>query len=269
MQPANCLNCGKELSAEAQFCPKCGQKAVIHRISLKEIGHETVHFFTHADKGIFHLLKELALRPGKVAREFIQGKRKKYFPPINFILIVAAVCLFSISIVQQYKPVTSSRPGRPAYSQQGKPQQAPPDPAMIKRGINVGKFFSKFSNLLPITAVPLLSFIMWLFYYRNGFNYAEHFTANMYIGGFSVLLYAVLFEPLTLLVDNRYYVLGPYFLFEIIYRSFAYYHFINKKTKLAFVKSLVANLVVILFWMAFTTTLITAYIQHGFWGLLK
>ena len=56
--------------------------------------HEVVHFFTHADKGIFYLVKMLATNPGKVAREYIRGKRKKYFSPLNFFLVVVGLFVF-------------------------------------------------------------------------------------------------------------------------------------------------------------------------------
>jgi hypothetical protein len=66
MRPTNCLNCGSGLGAGYKFCATCGQKANTHRLSFHEIGHDALHYVTHADKGIFHLIKELARRPGKV-----------------------------------------------------------------------------------------------------------------------------------------------------------------------------------------------------------
>lgn len=81
---AACKNCAGELTESYAFCPGCGQKAHLHRLSWHEIGHGLVHYFTHADKGIFSLLKDLATKNGVVAREYIEGQRRKYFPPPNF-----------------------------------------------------------------------------------------------------------------------------------------------------------------------------------------
>src|ERR1700730_19439583 len=79
MHPTNCLNCGTMLTADDNFCPVCGQKTDTHRISFSHIFHEFFHTLTHADKGVLALLRDLAVKPGMVAAEYIAGKRKKYF----------------------------------------------------------------------------------------------------------------------------------------------------------------------------------------------
>ena len=82
-QPATqsiCANCAAPLDPQFRYCPQCSQKVDLHRLSLHDIFHDVVHYFTHADKGFFGLLKDLAVSTGKVAREYVTGKRKKYFP---------------------------------------------------------------------------------------------------------------------------------------------------------------------------------------------
>src|SRR5690606_19984201 len=102
MNQDNCLNCNKNLHADAAYCAWCGQKANTHRLSFHELSHDAVHYVTHADKSIFKLLKELAKRPGIVAQEYIAGKRQKHFRPLNFFLIVAGIVVFMTSSL--YKP---------------------------------------------------------------------------------------------------------------------------------------------------------------------
>jgi hypothetical protein len=87
-----CKNC--ENTVEGNYCPNCSQKADTHRFTLKHFAHDFLHAFTHADKGIFLLMKELIIRPGKVATEFNAGKRKKYFNPITYLLIVMALQIY-------------------------------------------------------------------------------------------------------------------------------------------------------------------------------
>ena len=268
MQPANCLNCGDPLLPSKNFCANCGQKSIAHRLSLHEIGHEALHYFTHADKGIFHLVKELAVSPGKVAREFVEGRRKQYFPPLNFFLIVAAICLFMAGVVYKYQSANSTINSRSVIAQSNKTSSISPSPVMLKRMANMGKFFSKYSNLLPMAAVPLLSFLIWLFYIKGRYNYSEHLVANMYISGFTVLVYSVIIQPAKLLVGNSSYLLYVYFIFEIIYRIISYYYFINKRTRASLVKAMLVNLAIIGFWILLTSSLIRIYIQNGFWGLI-
>jgi len=96
MHPTNCLNCGSNLNSY-KFCPVCGQKAATHRLSFHELWHDLLHNFTHADKSIFRLVGALAVRPGVVAREYVDGKRAKYFKPVNFFLVVGTILVFMIS----------------------------------------------------------------------------------------------------------------------------------------------------------------------------
>ena len=79
----DCLNCGTSLSARDYFCPRCGQKADTHRLTWKHFGHEVLHAVTHADASVLHLFRDLLVRPGTVAREYLAGKRKKYFSPFT------------------------------------------------------------------------------------------------------------------------------------------------------------------------------------------
>jgi hypothetical protein len=79
MHPTDCLNCSAAWQPEMNYCPQCGQKTDIHRLTFTHILHEFFHAFTHADKGIFHLLNGLVAKPGTVEREMVEGKWKKVF----------------------------------------------------------------------------------------------------------------------------------------------------------------------------------------------
>src|SRR5688500_16468941 len=85
----NCKNC--DVLLEGNFCRQCGQKADTNRITFKHFLHEFFHAFTHSDKGILLLMKDLITRPGLVAREYLDGKRKKYFNPLSFLVIISSL----------------------------------------------------------------------------------------------------------------------------------------------------------------------------------
>ena len=87
-----CKNC--DASFDSKFCPNCGQKADIHAITVKHVLHDFLHAFTHADKGFLMLAKELLTKPGIIAREYVEGKRKKYFNPLSFLVITSAVSAY-------------------------------------------------------------------------------------------------------------------------------------------------------------------------------
>lgn len=270
MQSTNCPNCGGPLPAGDRFCANCGQKAALHRLSLKEVTHETLHFITHVDKGILTLLSLLVRRPGLVPREYIAGRRRTYFPPINFFLLVAAIYVFMLNAVA---PMTRQDAVPPAeiqrYEHIKDPVQKARVAAILERRYEAVHFISKYANIVAMIATPLISFFMWLFYRRGRYNYTEHLVANMYISGFTVLSYALLFGPVVRLMHlgGMNPVLIAFFLFELVYRSVSYYYFMDKHGTAAAVKSTLANGTVILIWFVFVITVVYLYISNGFFGL--
>src|SRR5690349_6274896 len=95
-----CKNCSYEF--EGKFCPNCSQKAATHRFTIGHIGHEFLHALTHTDKGVLLLIKELFTRPGYVALEYNAGKRKKYFNPITYMLLILAIQIFAAQKTHVY-----------------------------------------------------------------------------------------------------------------------------------------------------------------------
>jgi hypothetical protein len=74
MNSTVCKNC--EIETTGNFCSNCGQKTDIHRLTIKHFGHELFHAFTHSDKGILLLKKELLLGRGMWRANTWTGKEK-------------------------------------------------------------------------------------------------------------------------------------------------------------------------------------------------
>jgi len=228
----NCLNCNLPLSAGQNFCPNCGQKAALKRLNLHDIWHDVVHYFTHADKGIFQLLKALVTETGTVAREFVSGKRKKYFPPLNFFLIVAALYVFMGSVFT-YKPApttekaTTTTSYRPVTAKTGSTTY----PKMSQKNGNIYRFFSKYANFVAMFAAPFISLLTWCIYRRGPYNFTEHLVANLYLIGFTNLVRCMVWTPTLSLLHIHPRTQWPNYvhaLFEICYRTIFYYKFMDE-----------------------------------------
>ncbi len=129
--------------------------------------------FTHTDKGIFHLLKSLATRPGATAREYIGGKRKTYFSPFTFFLIVMGIYVLADAFFIKTPP--ASGPDQQVLARYTyRSRAASITPPCFNRGNNVRQFMTQKANFVAMVAVPLIALISWLFFYRRGYNYAEH-----------------------------------------------------------------------------------------------
>lgn len=180
MNNHTCQNCDHQFTGE--YCNKCGQK-IVHRITLGHIAHDLVHAFTHADKGFFYMMKELFKNPGKVAREYIlEGKRKRYFTPFQYILLIGAVA--TIVVVNSHYMENAVR----AMNMSG-------DAVSTKQAILMQKLTylqGKYYNILILIQLPFLSLSTFWLYRKYKYNYAEHLTLHTFITAQTTLIGMVL-----------------------------------------------------------------------------
>lgn len=265
-----CSNCHASLNNEHIFCSQCGQKAHLHRLSWHDVWHDAVHYFTHADKGIFHLLLQLAIKTGTVAKEFIAGKRKKYFPPFNFFLIVATIYVFIFALNAKTAAPADINKQHPELSRMPDLKKRESVTKMYVRADKAKVFMNRHSNTVAMLALPLLAFIFWLWYRKAGYNYIEHLVAGMYMSGFTLLVQVLVFVPVGLLMKSSTsnLMLLLFFVFQVIYFSIFYYRFIGRRTWTAALKAFFVSLFTVAFWGMLSFLLIRQYIVNGYWGLL-
>ena len=82
-----CLNCGTALVGP--HCHGCGQAAHVHR-TLGAFFHDLLHGVFHFEGKVWRTLPLLAWRPGKLTREYVDGRRASYVSPIALFLF----CVF-------------------------------------------------------------------------------------------------------------------------------------------------------------------------------
>jgi uncharacterized protein DUF3667 len=94
MQPTfvTCKSCGTHF--QGRFCNNCGEKVFHpHDKSLTHFIEEAFHFITHFDTKIFRSLRFMLSKPGFVAMEFCEGRRRKYFSPVSMFMIGVVIYL--------------------------------------------------------------------------------------------------------------------------------------------------------------------------------
>lgn len=94
-----CANCGATLVGA--WCHDCGQLAEdFHRSIVKLLG-EVVEGLTHLDGRLWRTVPNLALKPGKLTRDYIHGHRAAQIPPLRLFLVVLLMFFVSMSIGQK------------------------------------------------------------------------------------------------------------------------------------------------------------------------
>lgn len=263
-----CNNCQTRYPEQYAYCPQCSQKTNLHRLDLHDIVHEAIHYFTHADKGVFQLIRDLLVKRGIVAREYVNGRRKKYFPPLSFFMLIATIFVFMATLGEPKETVNSLKT-HPELSSITDPVKKQLAIEKFDRGEKVRHFTTKYSNLMAMCSLPLTALVFWLFYRKGKYNYIEHLVAGMYMLGICILIYALLILPLSYLFKfSSNYAVLLFFVVQLLYFSSFYYGFLEKTTKLHFAKAFGVSIVSLIVWVLFSGSLIRFYITSGFGGLV-
>jgi len=173
-----CKNC--ETAFTGNYCNHCGQKADIKRLNWHRFLHNSFHSFTHMDSGYLHTIKELAVRPGHMIREYLLGKRGKHRDPMLMLLIVGGIC----SILYNHYHLRTL---------------ASYDLSELKGEMEV--FSLKFFVLAFLGYSLLFALIDYLFFRFKGYNYFELLVMNIF-ACIEVLFFLILLVPVLLLFDT-------------------------------------------------------------------
>lgn len=108
-----CENCGAPLGGE--YCSACGQRHFEHPVH--HFGHfvsEALEDLTHADSRLWRTLIALLFRPGFLTREFLDGRRVRYLPPVRLYLVLSLLFFVIVSLTPQAATIE-----RPVVTQKG------------------------------------------------------------------------------------------------------------------------------------------------------
>ncbi|WP_397446305.1 DUF3667 domain-containing protein [Polaribacter sp. R77954] len=219
-----CINCNIEFKGD--FCPTCGEKKDVDRITFQSITTSVFSGFLNMDKGLLFNLKNLTIHPKKTILNYINGKRRQVLNPISYVILTISVYLFLGSIL---------------------PRGERPEVSKIdlfdaqEMGMKVGYFMRDKMKFLWFTYAIYTSIFTKLIFKK--YNFFEHLAINCFILGHATIL-----AILTRLVYNR----------EIIIFNFLVYAYISillykvfKDPKDAFGSAAISILVVFLSFLVF------------------
>jgi len=84
-----CLNCNYVV--ENKFCPNCGQENTETRQSFHYLFTHFVEDLTHYDGSFWKTIKGLLFKPGYLTKTYLEGKRKKFVPPVKLYIFISFV----------------------------------------------------------------------------------------------------------------------------------------------------------------------------------
>ena len=95
-QVAVCLNCKAVLTG--RWCSTCGQSEEARHRSIGHFVAELAEVLTHADSRLWHTFGGLVWKPGRLTRDYLEGRRISQLPPIR-LLLISLFLLFTVASV--------------------------------------------------------------------------------------------------------------------------------------------------------------------------
>jgi len=86
-----CLNCGHPLDMSDKYCPNCSQANSTKKLTLKDFFDEFFSGLFNYDSRLLKTLSALLWRPGRITKDYIEGKRVSYTNPFRFLLSLAFI----------------------------------------------------------------------------------------------------------------------------------------------------------------------------------
>ncbi|MFV1450606.1 DUF3667 domain-containing protein [Maribacter sp. HS] len=99
----DCLNCGHPLELSDKYCPNCSQANSTKRLTILDFFEEFLANYVSYDSKLWRTLAALLLRPGKITKEYISGRRLSYTNPFRFLLSLSIIYFLILSINSEFE----------------------------------------------------------------------------------------------------------------------------------------------------------------------
>ena len=103
----NCLNCGAALAGE--FCHDCGQSGHSIRRPFWSLLGESLETFFSIDGRIARTLPDLLLKPGRVTRAYLDGKRTRFIPAFRLYVLASLIFFVLMPLITGQGAVNFNR----------------------------------------------------------------------------------------------------------------------------------------------------------------
>lgn len=202
-----CLNCSAPLSG--RYCSQCGEK--VYDSKNKKVFHlfeEMAHFLTHFEGKFFTTLRTMFRHPGKMAQEYCQGIRKKYFKPVSFYFLLVVIYLV-FPMFRGLNMTLEGHMGQDSYKNlaarmvASKQEQKKLEFSALKTKFEAKP--EKVSKLMLLIVLPICALLLAVMFRRKHYYFFDHFILSAEV---SSMLLLVLFLILPLLAGAYISVFG-------------------------------------------------------------
>lgn len=254
---STCTNCGADHSGS--YCPDCGQKKEIRKLTFKSIAQEFGERIFGFDSKFGRTLKDLTLRPGIVPQHFINGNRVKYMGPVAYYfslltIYILLISLLDIDIVAMTRSTTE-------FFTQGKELTEDQQLAQSK----VQELIFSYFRLFSFIQIPFFTTAQLLLFRKNKLNFIEHSVVTFYGQAHPLLLSIFLLFPYLIDINLS---MNIVLVISLTYFALICGSFYKGNRIWNFIKGLLSQFLGFLFFFLFAMLvfIIIAFLIPGFFG---
>ena len=247
-----CIQCGKQ--TDTAYCPYCGQKQNIPRLSLKTFLHDFFSRIYGLDGAFPKTFLGLAKNPALVAQEYIKGIRGKYVGPVGYYFLMFAIFLLIVQVsdltLADYLPKTEE------YAESFIDDESKSKKFNV-REISLIVKQTVFRNIqyVAVLMVPFVAFWCGVWFRKSKYNLLENIVFSFFIHAEVIIFNIIGFIFLAVSGYN-----GNNFmrLFSVIYCIWSISLFYAGKVRLGpLVKGLAAYVLAYISFILFLTVVVT------------
>jgi len=135
----DCPNCGHVWGAgRLNYCPSCGQETELRPPTVGEFLQQFAGSYIATEGALWRTLKLLLLKPGKLTREYLDGRRRRYLLPLRLYLTISVIVLLLFRL-----STTVNAGVGPEVATTGMPKSIEFEIGLGSAGLNDGVFYCK------------------------------------------------------------------------------------------------------------------------------
>lgn len=179
-----CKNCEANLRSDFMYCPACGARTTVRRITYNTLISDIYERVLNLDNTFFRTVRDLTVRPERVIGSYIDGIRRRYVNPISYLGGALAISGISFFAMRSKMDVLAEN-----LAQFGMSTDATR---------KVLEFTLEYHPFLFMLYIPVIAIAGYLTFNKRGYNLPEHIVSATYTLAHLAIL-TTPFSALTLL----------------------------------------------------------------------
>ena len=150
------------------FCPGCGAKVVKKRLTFKGLFADIAERVFNLENSFYRTLRDMTLRPEKVILKYVEGTRRRYMAPMNYLGLALALSGIAILAMRKF---ALDKLDLNFFDAGIKPET----------GDKLMNAVMEYNSIIFIMYIPVMAFAGWLTFNKRGHNIPEYTVTSIYV----------------------------------------------------------------------------------------